>query len=342
MLLQSLRSERISPNREKPSRAWARAPGKIILAGEQFVVLGAPAISMAIDLYSTVEVDPVPEDKIAINVDIPLRFLQSSNSASPISNSAAILRPLRMAVETTMTYMKSKNRGVNVDIECEIPVAAGLGSSASTNVAIISAVSRSQGVALTKPSIFELAFVPERFLHGRPSGVDQATSIYGGTLQFSRRFGVKPIRVQEPPVLLICDTGIHHKTGTLVGSVVRKSRTQKEKFREYLAKVTEISNGVMNALKKGDSKGLGELMLENHGLLQKVGVSHPKLDQLVDVAMNSGALGAKLTGAGGGGCMIAVCESALQREKIAGRLKREGGTPYIVSPSPTGVESHLA
>lgn len=297
---------------------------------------------MAIDLYSTVEVDPNPENETAINVDIPLRFLQTSNSVSEISNSKAILRPLRMAVEATMARVKSENRGVNVDIECEIPIAAGLGSSASTNVAIISAVSRSQGVRLSKPDIFELAFVPERFLHGKPSGVDQATSIYGGTMQFSRRSGVKPIHVQEPPILLICDTGIHHQTGTLVGSVVKKSQIQKEKFRDYLARINEISNGVVSALKKGDSEELGRLLLENHRLLQKVGVSHPKLDLFVELAMKLGALGAKLTGAGGGGCMIAVCESSRQRQKISERLRREGGTPYIVSPSTKGVESHLA
>jgi mevalonate kinase len=297
---------------------------------------------MAVDLYSTVEVDPIPENKIAINVDIPLRFVQPSNSASPLSSSSHIQRPLRMAVEATLAHLKRENHGVNVDIDCEIPVAAGLGSSASTNVAIISAVAKSHGVALKKPRIFELAFIPERFLHGKPSGVDQATSIYGGTLQFTRPFSIKPIRMREPPTLLICDTGIHHKTGTLVGSVVRKSQTHKEKFRDYLAKVTEISNGVVNALKNGDSEELGGLMTENHELLQSVGVSHPMLDKLVGSAIGAGAFGAKLTGAGGGGCMIAVCDSAKQRQTIARILRREGGTPYNVSPAQTGVESHLA
>ncbi len=128
----------------------------------------------------------------------------------------------------------------------------------------------------------------------------------------------------------------------MVGSVVGKSKTQKEKFRDYLAKVTEISKGVVSALRDGDSKELGELMSENHDLLQRVGVSHPKLDKLVEAAIGAGALGAKLTGAGGGGCMIAVCNSSKQRQKIARVLRREGGVPYNVSPATTGVESHLA
>jgi mevalonate kinase len=297
---------------------------------------------MAIDLYSTVEVEPIQENRIAINVDIPLRFLQRSDSASPLSSSAGILRPLRMAVEATLAHLKCESHGLNVDIDCEIPVAAGLGSSASTNVAIISAVAESQGVTLTKPSLFELAFIPERFLHGKPSGVDQATSIFGGTIQFTRPFSIKPIRIREPPTLLVCDTGIHHKTGTLVGSVVRKSLTQREKFREYLANVTEISKGVVNALRNGNSEELGGLMSENHALLQKVGVSHPKLDKLVWAAIRAGAFGAKLTGAGGGGCMIAVCDSSKQRQRIARILRRAGGIPYNISPAQRGVESHLS
>ena len=330
-----------STNKRRPTSAWARAPGKVILAGEQFVVLGAPAVSMAINLYSHVEVTPSTRNDIEIGIDIPLRFLAKSRKVSEVEDSGDFLQPLKIAAEAALGHSDGNRRGIDVNVECDIPVAAGLGSSASTTVAIISAVSKFQGVTLGKKEIFKLAFIPERFLHGKPSGVDQATCIYGGTLEFTRPHSVKPVRIEKDPVLLLCDTGVHHQTKKLVGSVVEKSKVQKSDFRDYLDQVRGISKGVVKALNTGDSDELGVLMSQNHELLQKIGVSHPKLDHLVTVAKRAGALGAKLTGAGGGGCIIAACSSSRARKRIASRLQREGGTPYTISQDTRGVESGI-
>jgi mevalonate kinase len=331
----NLPSKKTSP----PLSAHARAPGKIILSGEQFVVLGAPAVAMAINLYSKAEARPNDYDSVRIGVDVPLRFLSSSEADSYVPDSREFLRPLRIAAEATLDRISKAGQGVDVNVDCQIPIAAGLGSSASTTVAIISAVSNSQGAKLGRKEIFELAFVPERFLHGKPSGVDQATCIYGGTIEFTRPSIIKPIRIKTDPVLLLCDSGIHHETKTLVGSVVKRSQKEKGSFRDYLSQVREISIGVSKALRTGDSEDLGSLMTLNHELLRKIGVSHPKLDHLVSVAKRAGALGAKLTGAGGGGCVIAVCSSPRARERIARTLRREGGTPYRISKDTYGVES---
>src|SRR5438093_68027 len=168
----------------------------------------------------------------------------------------------------------SSNHGFHVNVECEIPVAAGLGSSASTTVAIIAAVAKFKGVELNKKEIFKLAFVPENFLHGKPSGVDQATCIYGGMIQFTRPSSVKTVRSKRDPVMLVCDTGIHHATRTLVGGVVQKSQRERKDFQNYLVEIREISSGVAKALRKGDDEDLGVLMYQNHELLRKIGVSH--------------------------------------------------------------------
>jgi mevalonate kinase len=322
-----------------PLSAHARAPGKIILSGEQFVVLGAPAVAMAISLYSNAEAKTNDYNSVHLGIDIPLRFLSRSEKDPYDPDSPGFLRPLRIAAEATLDHIGMSKQGVDVNVDCEIPIAAGLGSSASTTVSIISAVSKSQGVRLGRREIFNLAFVPERFLHGKPSGVDQATCIYGGTIEFTRPSNIKPIQVKADPVLLLWDSGIHHETKTLVGSVVRRSQTERDRFRDYLNQIGEISRGVSRALRTGDSEDLGSLMSLNHELLQKIGVSHPKLDRLVSVAKRAGALGAKLTGAGGGGCVIVLCSSVDARERVVRSLRREGGTPYRISKDTGGVES---
>src|SRR2546422_3284260 len=274
------RSEESSRPISDASPVFARAPGKIILAGEHFVVLGAPAVAMAINLYSQVNVTPKNGSGVDIDADIPLRFLAGRDRNPVVPDPRQLLHPLQLAAEATVKQVGGIDRGLRVNVECKIPVAAGLGSSASTTVAIISAVARSMGTKLSKKEIFKLAFIPENFLHGKPSGVDQATCIYGGMIQFNRPSDVKMVRLKEKPIILVCDTGIHHETRTLVGGVIRKFRREKKDFRNYLTKVREISTGVAKALREGDNDDLGDLMFRNHELLRKIGVSHPKFDGL--------------------------------------------------------------
>lgn len=336
------RSEESSLPTREASSAFARAPGKIILAGEHFVVLGAPAVAMAINLYSQVQVTPRNGSGVDVSADIPLRFLTGKDRNPVVPDHRQLLRPLQLAAEATMKHIGRSDHGLHLNVDCEIPVAAGLGSSASTTVAIISAIAKSNRIKLSRREIFKLAFVPEKFLHGKPSGVDQAACIYGGMIQFSRPFKVRPLRPRKEPSILVCDTGIHHATKTLVGTVVQKSRREKTRFQDYIASVREISKGVVKALKEGDDADLGVLMYQNHQILRTVGVSHPRLDHLVEAARHAGALGAKLTGAGGGGCIIVLSRNIGDRDRISRILRREGGTPYKVSMDTWGVESQPA
>ncbi len=299
-------------------------------------MLGAPAVAMAINLYSCAEARPNRTSRINVGIDIPLSHLRKSNKAAN-GISQGFLRPLSIATKATLEHVGRSKHGVDVNVECEIPIAAGLGSSASTTVSIISSVAASQGIVLSRNEIFELAFIPERFLHGKPSGVDQATCIYGGIIEFTRPSDIKPLTVKTDPLLLLCDSGIHHETRTLVGSIVKQSQAKKEEFRGYLSQVSEISRGVSKSLRTDNAEDLGQLMSNNHELLRKVGVSHPKLDHLVNVAIQAGALGAKLTGAGGGGCIIAVCPSPASREKRVGNCRSAGGRLFKSARDKNGV-----
>ena len=292
---------------------------------------------MAISLYSRVKVKPLSVSSIEIGFDLPLKLLSGFKSKPSPGQTAELIRPLRIAAEATLDRVRKRGLGVSFNVECEIPIGAGLGSSASTTVAIAAAISKSLGVDLSEKELFDVAFIPERYLHGTPSGVDQATCIHGGMIQFTRPSIVKPISVDEGPILLLCDTRVHHATKTLVGSVVQKSRKEETIFRDHLSQARDISTGVIKSLKRGDDDELGELMSQNHELLRKIGVSHVKLDKLVRVANQAGALGAKMTGAGGGGCIVALCRNEASRKNIARRLAREGGMPFSISRDDDGV-----
>src|SRR5205807_3794173 len=138
--------------------------------------------------------------------------------------------------------------------------------------------------------------------------------------------------------ILVCDSGVHRSTKALVRSVVKRSREQRDRFQTHLDEVTGISNAVVKALHSEDDDELGSLMNRNHELLRQIGVSTPGLERLVVVARKAGALGAKLTGAGGGGCIIALCDDKKDRSNIARKLRNAGGTIYNVSLEASGVE----
>jgi mevalonate kinase len=293
---------------------------------------------MAVNLYSKIEVRPSQSGRIEVTADIPLHLVGDFSKGSSTSENQELLEPLRLAANATLDHLATRDRSVHVDANCEIPIGAGLGSSASITVATISAVAKSAGARLDRREIFKLAFIPENYLHGQPSGVDQATCIYGGVIQFKKPAKVKAIIVKRPPTILVCDSGAHRSTKALVGSVVKRSRDQTDRFQTHLDEVTAISHAVTKALQGQDRNELGSLMDRNHELLRQIGVSTPALDRLVVEARKAGALGAKLTGAGGGGCIIAVCDDHKARSNIARKLRKAGGTIYNVSLDLGGVD----
>jgi mevalonate kinase len=293
---------------------------------------------MAINLYSTIEVRPSQSGLIEVTADIPLHLVDDPNKGSSASENQELLEPLRLAASATLDHLATRDRSVHVDANCQIPIGAGLGSSASSTVATISAVAKSRRSRLDRREIFKLAFIPENYLHGQPSGIDQATCIYGGIIQFEKPSKIETIGLKRPPTILVADSGAHRSTKTLVGSVVKRSREQTDRFQAHLDEITAISNAVVKALQKEDDDELGRLMNRNHELLRQIGVSTPGLDRLVAEAREAGALGAKLTGAGGGGCIIALCYNKKDRSNVARRLRKAGGAIYNVSLDARGVD----
>lgn len=324
-------------------RAIAIAPAKVILVGEHFVVAGKRALAMAVNLYSEVSVKR-REDSV-IHVESRLKGVAGSfleDSFKPEVGGAEaeeVLRPFKMLAEAVVEHAGAVGVGINIDIRSMIPVGVGLGSSAATSVSTIGAIAKLLRVKLSRREICDLAYVSEKHIHGKPSGIDQTTSTYGGIVSYSPKKGLSRLEARRSIPLVVGNTGVTRSTGELV-SKVRETLARKSFGKDLLRLAERISVEAAEAVKRGDIHRLGRLMNRNQQLLTKVGVSTAELDELVNAAMKAGALGAKLTGAGGGGCMIALAEPR-RLGVVAEAIEKAGGEAYIVHLDRRGLRSKL-
>jgi len=317
----------------------ASAPAKTILFGEHFVVYGEPAIVLAIDKRAQTSAELRADQRIYINsLDLRASGFFVGEHFQPESGgqeARAKLEPVKIAVQRVLDRSE-RGAGVSVEVRSSIPVAAGLGSSAAVAAAVVAAVSRLLDVELSKEEVYRIAYEAECFVHGTPSGIDPAISTYGGVLLFRKDKGFTHLDVKEDIPLVIGDTGVERSTGELV-AMVRKRREQYSSIIDPIIKSAgEIALCAVETLETGDLHTLGELMNLNHALLCAIGVSNEPLERLVYAARKAGALGTKLTGAGGGGCMIALCLPE-KTEPVAKAIQRAGGTAFLARKTNEGV-----
>jgi len=318
----------------------ASAPAKVILFGEHFVVFGHPAVVLAIDKRASVAAQLRKDDRISID-SVNLRaagtFKGDRFTVQKGGPKARLkLEPARNAVKQVLERAGSKKVGVDVRIRSNIPVSAGLGSSAAVATATVAAVSHLLEVELSRDEIFRMAYESERLVHGTPSGIDPAISTYGGALQFQKSRDFIDLKVQTDIPLVIGNTRVERSTGELVARV-RRTRQSFPSIIDLLM-VTGARTALLavEALRKGELQTVGELMNINHALLSAVGVSHESLERLVYAARNAGAYGSKLTGGGGGGCMIALAEKGRLR-KVMAAIESAGGTAFEACKTDEGV-----
>jgi mevalonate kinase len=317
----------------------ASAPAKIILFGEHFVVYGEPAVVLAIDKRAYASADMRKDKRIYINsVDLGMSgFFEGENFYEECGGQTACrtLEPLRIAIQKVLERSKI-SVGVSVKVRSSIPVAAGLGSSAAVAAAVATAVGRLLDLELSKEEIFHISYEAERFVHGTPSGIDPTISTYGGVLLYQKNKGFTQIKVKGEIPLVIGDTKVKRSTGDLVASVYKR-RNQYPSIIKLLLKIGgKIALRAVKALETGDLYELGQLMNINHGLLYTVGVSDVSLERLVYAARGADALGAKLTGAGGGGCMIALAKPN-KLAQVVDAIEHMGGRAFDVGIADEGV-----
>jgi mevalonate kinase len=314
----------------KQSKGVASAPAKVILFGEHFVVYGSPALLAAIDRHTTVQSQVIDQKKIVITSDIGVSAEYSDSRVSVLKGgkkARTILDPIYDAVKRAQAG--DDKIGLSVRLKSRIPYGIGLGSSAASCVASIAAVDSLLGPH-TKDWICDRAIESERMIHRNSSGADCYVSTFGGVLRYSKTDGYKRVAAKKHLRLVVSSTGIRHSTGVQVESVGIFREANLERFAEMSRQAADICGEALGALETGDIDNLGRLMTMNQQLLRQIGVSHKKTEALIELNLKAGALGAKITGAGGGGAVIALAGSQSEGEKIAAGARRKGYDSMLV------------
>lgn len=278
----------------------ATASGKLILWGEHAVVYGQPAIAIPVSQCQAIAT--VEESGTELFLELP-----DIGEAFVVTDTPTH-HPLGYAVQLVQQALGEPLPPLQMHVTSTIPVASGLGSGAATAIALIRALLIHCGRTPEPSLVTELSYQVEKLHHGTPSGIDNTVIAYGQPVWFVRQPSGNLIEPFVAPALplVIANTGVFSSTKLVVEEVRRRWSAETDRYNEIFAQCGEIVRAGREALIAGDEPLIGRLMTANHRLLQEMGVSSAELDRLVEAALEAGALGAKLSGAGWGGNLIAL------------------------------------
>ncbi|WP_241698536.1 mevalonate kinase [Flaviflexus huanghaiensis] len=313
------------PQLRAPSRGGlGSAHGKAILMGEHSVVYGAPAIALPLlDLQTTASVREAGHGSIS-----------SDLYTGPLEAAPAKLRPVITALRATADRVGLSADTFEIVISSTIPLERGLGSSAAVAAAMVRAVSTAAGIALSPDETFELVQIAEHVAHGTSSGLDAHAVRSLAPVRFQA--GVPtPVRVAAPMTLVVADSGTSGSTSAAVGGVRMLKEARPSLVESIVDSLASLSDIAIDALGEGDAARLGATMFSGHEQLARLGVSAPALDALVAAAADSGAHGAKLTGSGLGGCVLALVEPDAA-DSISAAMEAAGAVQILRTTLPGG------
>ena len=302
----------------------ASAPGKIILFGEHAVVYGRPALAVPV---TQVHVDAEVSDSLRAGIWIhaPIIDLHAELNSLPPDHAIA-----SVILKVIQHFGISPLPNLEVNISSTIPVAAGLGSGAAVSVALIRALSAFLSQPFSDEEVNSLAYEIEKIHHGTPSGIDNTVITYGKPVYFMKDKPVEIFKVGRPFTIVIGDTGIAAPTKESVGDVRRLWIRDQFTVENIFNEIAQIALIGRRSIESGGTEMLGELMDHNHEYLQQLTVSSPELDSLVEAARKAGALGAKMSGGGRGGNMIALVDPA-RAESVAAALISAGAKRTVIT-----------
>jgi mevalonate kinase len=280
----------------------SKAPGKIILFGEHFVVYNNRAILGAIDKYAIVTSEKTNTDNILISSSLGQASIQKDQDVDKVEKK---FRPF-FHIAKQVILKNSFDKGISIKIESEIPIGAGLGSSSACCVSAAASVSNLFSKTDEK-EILELAIQAEKTIFPNSSGADCTVSVYGGIIEYQREKGFLKIDTENEFNFLIIDSEQVHATDKVVERVKKFKEENQNIFEELCSEEERLITKALDSIKNNDLETVGKCMAQNQIYLEQIGVSNDKLLSITK-EIEKITFGAKITGAGDGGCIIALTQ----------------------------------
>lgn len=294
--------------------AHGRSHGKLILVGEHSVVYGKPAIALPFPLEVRVKIEAF-DGCIQIDSDLYKGDIHGAPSS---------LKGLEVSINGLLRSLGKEAKGISITIDSDIPIGRGMGSSAAVAIAVLRCIDNYYGQEATEDMLFRWVALAESYAHGNASGIDMTTAAGNAAIWFERDHGMEAIDIQVPLYMAVADTGEKGDTRMAVHQVQERYLSSRQQIQNILDTMGELAGKTKESLKTGDLILLGQMMDLNHGALRDLGLSSDKIERLIQRAKTQGALGAKLTGGGLGGCVIALANNMSSAQKIAGAFM-DGG-----------------
>lgn len=295
--------------------ATGSSHAKIILIGEHSVVYNQPAIAL-------------PLTNLELQAEIKQRnfgqLILSENYQGQLTDLAEVYEGIRQLINRLLQHFNAQNLAFSLKITSNIPQERGMGASAASAVAIVRAFFAFFEQPLTDQELQRWASIEEIITHGSPSGIDAATTTYTNPVWFVKGQNPIPINMNMAATLIIADTGVHGQTGLAISVVREQLQNEPLTTQTHLNMLGELTHQARETLATNDKVSLGRLMSQAQQHLSALDVSHPQLDNLVSAALEAGALGAKLTGGGVGGAMLALADTPASAKKIIAALEKAG------------------
>lgn len=296
---------------------------KIILIGEHAVVYSQPAIALPLHSLKTSAKVTLRNDK--------QKLIKSSYYSGQLED-----MPKSMTgINHLITYLLDKQPlafGFTLELESQLPIERGMGSSASVAVAIVRAFYDLFSQGLSHKELLALANIAEKETHKNPSGLDVATTSSNTPVWMIKDQVLEEIPLDLDAYLVICDSGIKGKTAEAILAVKEKLHATPEDTNKLIEQIGQLSRNARKQLAHNDVNGLGKTLDQAQTHLSNLGVSDPTLDKLIVLARKNGALGAKLTGGGRGGCFICLVDSAKKAKQLSKLMSENGAVSTWIEP----------